>query len=126
MLSVAIVNITCYNEYKNLEKVEIGEACLGNAEIYTTIRGELPKKYSISIVKVDSNDKANKNLMIKITDDKLIRYAGGIVQGMSGSPILQNGKIVGAVTHVFLNDSTRGYGILINKMISHSSVTGQN
>ncbi len=113
-----IGKFTSYDDFKNLEKVEIGNACLGDAEIYTTIRGEEPKKYSISIVKIDSNDKGNRNLMIKITDDKLIRYAGGIVQGMSGSPILQNGKIVGAVTHVFLNDSTRGYGILINKMIS--------
>ncbi|MBR3863800.1 MAG: SpoIVB peptidase [Clostridia bacterium] len=113
-----IGKFTCYDDYKNIDKYEIGEACLGDAEIYTTIRGESPKKYSISIVKIDSGDKLNKNLMIKITDDKLIRYAGGIVQGMSGSPIIQNGKIVGAVTHVFLNDSTRGYGILIDKMVS--------
>ena len=57
-------------------------------------------------------------MVIKITDEKLIKYAGGIIQGMSGSPIIQNGKIVGAITHVFLNDPARGYGIRIEKMIS--------
>ena len=112
-----IGKFTCYNDYKSLEKLEIGNANLGNAEIYTTILGETPKRYSISIVKIDNDEKYNKNMMIKITDEKLIKYAGGIVQGMSGSPIIQNGKIVGAVTHVFLNDSTRGYGILIDKML---------
>lgn len=105
--------------YDKLQKIQIGEPCLGNAEIYTTISGSKPSKYSISIVKIDSRDKDNKNMTIKITDDKLIRYAGGIVQGMSGSPIVQNGKIIGAVTHVFLNDSTRGYAISINKMIEY-------
>ena len=74
-------------------------------------------KYTISIVKVEK-DKENRDIVVKITDEKLIKYAGGIVQGMSGSPIVQNGKIVGAITHVFLNDPTRGYGIRIDKMVS--------
>ena len=56
-------------------------------------------------------------MVVKITDEKLIKYAGGIVQGMSGSPIIQNGRIVGAITHVFLNDPTRGYGIDIQTML---------
>ena len=100
-----------------LNRYQIGQAMPGNAEIYTTVNGSNPKKYSISIIKVDENDKSNKHMVIRVTDEKLISYAGGIVQGMSGSPILQNGKIVGAVTHVFLNDSTRGYAICIDKML---------
>ena len=63
------------------------------------------------------NNKENKNYVIKITDEQLISETGGIVQGMSGSPIIQEGKLVGAVTHVFLNDPTRGYGIDIQRML---------
>ena len=89
----------------------------GKAQIYSTINGISPKAYSIEIVKVDRGNKENKNYVIKITDKGLIEETGGIVQGMSGSPIVQNGKLVGAVTHVFLNDPTRGYGIDIERMI---------
>ena len=90
----------------------------GPAEIYATVSGQKPTKYSAAIIKTDLGDKQNKNIVIKITDERLIEAAGGIVRGMSGSPIVQDGKIVGAVTHVFLNDSTRGYGISIAKMAS--------
>ena len=89
----------------------------GNAYIYSTVSGVTPKRYEIEIVKVDKLNRENKNYVIKITDDKLIAETGGIVQGMSGSPILQEGKLVGAVTHVFLNDPTRGYGIDIERMM---------
>ena len=89
----------------------------GNACIYTTIDGVFPKKYDIEIVKVDKSNKENKNYVIKIKDEALIDETGGIVQGMSGSPILQNGKMIGAVTHVFLNDPTRGYGIDVETML---------
>ncbi len=89
----------------------------GKAYIYSTVNGVLPKRYEIEIVKVDKWNKENKNYVIKITDENLIAETGGIVQGMSGSPILQNGKLIGAVTHVFLNDPTRGYGIDIQEMI---------
>ena len=61
--------------------------------------------------------KENKSLVFQVTDERLLRLTGGIVQGMSGSPILQNGKLVGAVTHVFVQDSTRGYGIFVEDMI---------
>ena len=61
----------------------------------------------------------NKSMVIKVTDPELLELTGGIVQGMSGSPIIQNGKIVGAVTHVFVQDATRGYGILIENMLEH-------
>ena len=67
---------------------------------------------------MEQNNKENKNYVIKITDERLLAQTGGIVQGMSGSPILQNGKLVGAVTHVFLNDPTRGYGIDIQTMLN--------
>lgn len=90
----------------------------GKAEIYSTVNGNQCKKYDISIVKVDEKNKDNRNFVIKIDDDELIEQSGGIVQGMSGSPIVQNGKLVGAVTHVFINDPTRGFGIGIDKMLS--------
>lgn len=89
----------------------------GNAYIYSTVDGLQPKKYQIEIVKVDKSNRENKNYVIKITDDALVEQTGGIVQGMSGSPIMQNGKLIGAVTHVFVNDPTRGYGIDIQKMM---------
>ncbi len=107
----------CVNR-KNLKKISIGEAKMGDAIIYSTIDGNTPKKYSISIIKVD-NSLSSKNFVIKITDKNLIEKTGGIVQGMSGSPIVQNGKLVGAVTHVFINDPSRGFGISINNMINN-------
>ena len=69
------------------------------------------------MVKVDKNNRGNKNFVIKITDPELLEKTGGIVQGMSGSPIMQNGKLIGAVTHVFLNDPARGYGVAIETMM---------
>ena len=89
----------------------------GKAYIYSTINGVCPQKYDVEIVKVDKFNKENKNYVIKITDEALIAETGGIVQGMSGSPIIQEDKLVGAITHVFLNDPTRGYGISIETML---------
>ena len=89
----------------------------GSACIYSTVNGISPKCYEIEIVKVDKYNKENKNYVIKITDEDLIGETGGIVQGMSGSPIIQDGKLVGAVTHVLVNDPTRGYGIFIENML---------
>ena len=89
----------------------------GKAQIYSTVNGISPKCYNIEIVKVDKGNKENKNYVVKITDEDLIAETGGIVQGMSGSPIIQNGKLIGAITHVFLNDPTRGYGIDIRRML---------
>ena len=90
----------------------------GNAVIYSTVNGMEVKCYDIEIVKVEKNNKENKNYVLKIKDEGLISETGGIVQGMSGSPILQDGCLIGAVTHVFLNDPTRGYGIDINQMLA--------
>lgn len=106
------------NGFTEMQAAKVGEVKIGNAYIYSTVNGICPKKYSIEIVKIDKHNKSNKNYVLKITDKDLIEETGGIVQGMSGSPIVQEGKIVGAVTHVFLNDPTRGYGIDINTMLN--------
>ena len=107
-----------FSHMRTVEAAPLSEAKIGKACIYSTVDGIYPQEYEISIVKVDENQKENKNFVIKITDERLIDETGGIVQGMSGSPIVQNGKLIGAVTHVFLNDPTRGYGIGIEKMIN--------
>lgn len=94
----------------------------GPATIYTTISGKTPQEYDVEIVSVNVNDDSNnKNMVIKVTDPELLEQTGGIVQGMSGSPIMQNGKLVGAVTHVFVNDPTKGYGIFIENMLEAAS-----
>lgn len=97
---------------------DIDEVTPGRAQIYTTISANEIRCYDISIVKVDKSNSQNRNYVIKIDDEELIEATGGIVQGMSGSPIVQNGKLVGAVTHVFINDPTRGYGISIENMLA--------
>lgn len=104
-------------KYLHLVEATSIDAKPGKAYIYSTIDGICPKKYEIEIIKVDKNNKENKNYVIHVLDDALIEETGGIVQGMSGSPILQENKLIGAVTHVFLNDPTRGYGIDIETML---------
>lgn len=89
----------------------------GPARIICDVDGNGPQSYEIEITKSAPKSKT-KNIVLRITDKRLIEKTGGIVQGMSGSPILQNGKIVGAVTHVFVNDPTRGYGIFIEEMLA--------
>ena len=81
--------------------------------------GNRIKEYDIEIVEIDKGSNDNKGMVIKICDEELLNKAGGIVQGMSGSPIIQDGKIIGAVTHVLVNDPTRGYGIFIENMLEH-------
>ena len=90
----------------------------GEAQIYCTVSGNTPQSYDVMIEKVSLADTAmTKNMVVRITDPELLKITGGIVQGMSGSPIIQDGKLVGAVTHVFVNDPTRGYGIFIENML---------
>lgn len=90
----------------------------GKAQIITTIPGSAPTLYDIEIDKINYDEKSkSKNLVVKVTDKRLLKAAGGIVQGMSGSPIIQDGKFVGAVTHVFVNDPTLGYGIFAENML---------
>ncbi len=94
------------------------EITTGPASILTTIEGEWPQEYSVEIEKITlAGENANRNMVIHVTDERLLETTGGIVQGMSGSPILQNGRLVGAVTHVLVNDPTRGYGIAIDSML---------
>ena len=92
--------------------------CEGEAYMVCTLDESGPQKYRIEITNIDHSGAKTKNFRIKVTDPKLIEKAGGIVQGMSGSPIIQNGKLVGAVTHVLINDPTSGYGIFIENMLS--------
>lgn len=106
------------SKLQKIKTANIGEVEMGQAVIYSTVSENAVKEYDISIVKIDAFNKDNRNFVIKIDDDELIELSGGIVQGMSGSPIVQNGKLVGAVTHVFVNDPTRGYGIAIDKMLN--------
>lgn len=94
-----------------------GEIKIGDAQIYTQLDDDTPKFYKIQIIKINNNLSENKNMVIKVTDPALLDKTGGIVQGMSGSPILQNGKLIGAVTHVFVSDPTKGYAIFIEKML---------
>jgi len=92
---------------------------LGKAQILSGTEGEA-KLYDVNITAIHlDDDEYSKGLEIKVVDEELIELTGGIVQGMSGSPILQDGKIVGAVTHVLVNDSTKGYGIFIEEMLEH-------
>lgn len=91
----------------------------GGATIRCAVSGQV-EDYRIRITKVDSSAKeVNKKIVLEVTDEKLLQLTGGIVQGMSGSPIIQNGKIVGAVTHVFVKDPKKGYGIFIRDMLKH-------
>ena len=88
----------------------------GKAHIYSTVSGEYPQLYDIEILNIDNSNSKEKCMFIKIVDENLISKTGGIVQGMSGSPIIQNGKLIGAITHVLVSDSTKGYGIFIDLM----------
>ena len=103
-------------EYEIAAKEEVKT---GLAQIISTVEGTEKRKYDVEIVRVSpERTLLGSGMIIKVTDNELLRKTGGIVQGMSGSPILQNGKLVGAVTHVFVNDPTRGYGIFIENMLA--------
>jgi len=106
------------------KEVYIGRANtikIGRASILSNVAGEEVCEYEIEIQKVMLyNEKSTKGMVIKVTDKNLIELTGGIVQGMSGSPIIQNDKLIGAVTHVFVNDPTRGYGIFIENMLAEA------
>ena len=93
----------------------------GDAKILCCINGETVNAYNVQIQKVSHwKTTDTKCMVIKITDEKLLSETGGILQGMSGSPIIQDGKLIGAVTHVFVNDPTRGYGIFIENMLAEA------
>ncbi len=89
----------------------------GRATIYSTVNANTLQEYSVEILKIYPNGADTRNMLLKITDPQLLCATCGIVQGMSGSPIIQDGKLVGAVTHVLVNDPTTGYGIFIENML---------
>ncbi len=106
----------------SLEEMQVGykqEIELGEAWIRSSVSGRM-RDYRVEILEVNRNEAdVNKGIILRVTDPELLELTGGIVQGMSGSPILQNGKIVGAVTHVFVQDSTKGFGVFIENMLEH-------
>lgn len=95
----------------------------GNAIVRTSASGSL-QEYTIEIEEIYKDSGKTKNFLVRVTDERLLSLTGGIVQGMSGSPILQDGKLVGAVTHVLVNDPTRGYGICIDNMLAEMEKAG--
>ncbi len=105
----------------NKTSIEIGgrlSATPGDAKILSCIDGEKIEEFDIEIIKTNFQSSSNqKSMVIRVTDEELISRTGGIVQGMSGSPIIQNGKLIGAVTHVFVNDATKGFGLYIDWML---------
>lgn len=110
----------CLINYDNSKLMKIAlkqEVVTGNAKIYTTVEGSKPQYYDCKIEKISHGNSVTKNMVVKITDKRLINKTGGIVQGMSGSPIIQNGKLIGAVTHVLVDDPTKGYAIFVENML---------
>ena len=108
-------------ELEGLEEIEVGkknEIVEGKAEIISTMKNGKTARFSVEIHDIDTSATGNKCFKIKVTDPALIAISGGIVRGMSGSPVIQNGKLVGAVTHVLVADPTEGYGIFIENMLS--------
>ena len=99
--------------YKVAEPYEINK---GKAQILTVLKDNKVEAFDISIIKLN-NSGTTKNILFEITDERLLNETGGIIQGMSGSPIIQNGKFIGCITHVFVNDPTIGYAVFADKMI---------
>ena len=128
--AIGVADTNCkYGVYGNILNVNklnlIDDYCLGgrmsikpgNAKIYACIDGEGVKAYDIKIIKTNHQDNADdKSIVFRVTDKELIEKTGGIIQGMSGCPIIQNNKLVGAVTHVFVNEPTQGFGVYVDWM----------
>ncbi len=108
------------SEGKDLDTADKSEIRTGNATILCDVDGKGVREYEIDIKHISPSGNNGKDMVIKIKDKALIEKTGGIVQGMSGAPIIQNGKLIGAVTHVFVNDPTRGYGVFIENMLDEA------
>ena len=104
------------DKYETLEVGTKEEIKQGEAIIRTVLKNEQKEDYKINIINIDENNH-NKNILFEITDEKLLKETGGIIQGMSGSPIIQNNKIIGAVNYVIINETKKGYGIFITSML---------
>ena len=106
---------------KKLYKVASNEEIkLGKASILTVIEGNNIEEFEVNILKINANSNVIKNILFEITDERLLSKTGGIIQGMSGSPIIQDDYIIGAVTHVVVDDPTRGFGIFITNMLKEA------
>lgn len=111
-------NILGINKNDTMEVLGRNEIKIGKAKILCTLENNKQEEYEIEIQKVfTGNNTDNKSMVIKVTDERLLEKTGGIIQGMSGSPIIQDGKFVGAVTHVLVSDPTKGYGVFADMMI---------
>ena len=111
------------NAFESLTKIQVGnklDVKTGECTVYSTLSGTTPVAISAQISRIIDKNSSTKNFLIKITDKKVLEKTGGIVQGMSGSPIVQNGKLVGAVTHVLMHDQSYGYGIFIENMLTEA------
>lgn len=110
------------NYFRGRRKVDVAsknEIKIGEASIFCTVdNDDCPKEYDIEILKVSDENSLTEGMIIKVIDDELLEKTGGIIQGMSGSPIIQNGKLIGAVTHVYVSDPTKGYGVFIENMLN--------
>lgn len=114
-----------YSDAEALEVADRSEIREGAAEIVSNVSGEECRHYTIRVVKLyDEDPDSPRDMLIEVTDPALLEATGGIVQGMSGSPILQDGKIIGAVTHVLVNDPTRGYAISMDRMLAEMERDG--
>lgn len=112
-----LTDSSLYSAENAVETAEEEEIHTGKAQILSCISGDTPKDYDIVIEKVTTDAEDGRSLTIRVTDSELLEKTGGIVPGMSGSPILQDGKLVGAVTHVLVNNPARGFGVSIEKML---------
>jgi len=122
-----------YGKLINLSKLNIDEKNLipiairdeieeGKAKIILTLENGIRKEYEIEITKIYKNNNSdNKSMLVKVTDEELLNLTGGIIQGMSGAPIIQNGKFIGAITHVFVNRPQEGYAVFGDLMIKQSN-----
>ena len=108
---------------KEMEVASRDEIHTGDATILSTLENGNTEEYKIEIVKIfKENNYDNKSMQIKVTDEKLLEKTGGIIQGMSGSPIIQDGKFIGAVTHVLVNDPEEGYAVFADIMLKQLSI----
>ena len=104
-----------------MEVAEADRIKTGAAVIRSTVNGQAVREYSVEILKIYPKNKlSGRNLLLRVTDPALLELTGGIVQGMSGSPIIQDGKLIGAVTHVFVSDPTQGYGLYVDWMLGEA------
>ena len=116
-----ITDDSLYSELQCVPVASADEIKIGDAEILSNVDGDSVQRYSVQIVKLyPANDEYGRSMMLRVTDSQLAEKTGGIVQGMSGSPILQNGKLIGAVTHVLVDNPMEGYGISMQKLQKQS------